>query len=114
MLERPHAYLREAAVCRPLFAEGTGYVTAIDTRAVGMIVVELGGGRQRAEDRIDPTVGLSGLSCLGQPVEAERPLAVIHAASEDGWEQAAATLRCAVCLGPEPPPSVPLVHDRIG
>ncbi len=114
LLERPHAYLREAAVCRPLFAEGTGYVTAIDTRAVGMIVVELGGGRQRAEDRIDPTVGLSGLSCLGQPVEAERPLAVIHAASEDDWEQAAATLRCAVRLGPEPPPSVPLVHDRIG
>jgi thymidine phosphorylase len=114
LLERPEAYLRKAAVCRPLFAKGTGYVTAIDTRAVGMVVVELGGGRQRAEDRIDPAVGLSGLSRLGQPVEAEQPLAVIHAASEDDWEQAAATLRRAVRLGPAPPPPTPLVHDHIG
>ena len=114
LLERPESHLPKAAVCRPLCAEGTGYITAIDTRAVGMIVVELGGGRQRAQDRIDPAVGLSGLCRLGQPMEAERPLAVIHAASEDDWEQAAAALRCAVRLGSAPPPPTPLVHDRIG
>lgn len=114
LLERPEAYLPQAAVCRPLLAEGMGFITAIDTRAVGMIVVELGGGRQRTDDRIDPAVGLSGLSGPQQPVVADTPLAVIHAASADDWKRAAAALREAVRLGPEPPPSAPLVHDRIG
>lgn len=114
LLERPEAYLPRAAMCRPVLAEGAGFITAIDTRAVGMIVVELGGGRQRTDDRVDPAVGLSELRGAGQPVTADSPLAVIHAASADDWQRAAAALRGAVRLGPEPPPSVPLVHDRIG
>jgi thymidine phosphorylase len=114
LLERPKAYLPEAAVIRPVFAADTGFIAAVDTRAVGLIVVELGGGRQRAEDRIDPAVGLSALSGPGQPVDADTPLAVIHASSEHDWQDAAAALRSAVRLGPEPPPSAPLVHDRIG
>jgi hypothetical protein len=39
---------------------------------------------------------------------------VIHAASEQDWQEAAGALRDAVRLGPEPPPTAPLVHDRIG
>jgi thymidine phosphorylase len=114
LLERPEAHLPEAAVSRPVFADGTGFITGIDTRAVGLIVVQLGGGRQRAEDRIDPAVGLSSLRGRGEPVDADTPLAVIHAAREQDWQDAAAALRDAVRLGPESLPAAPLVHDRIG
>jgi thymidine phosphorylase len=113
LLERPQAHLPQAAVVRPAFPEQPGFVNAIDTRALGMIVVELGGGRQRAEDRIDPAVGLSAIAAPGQQADSEAPLAVIHAASEDDWQRAAAALRRAVRLGPQAPPPRPLVLARL-
>ena len=57
---------------------------AIDTRALGLAVVELGGGRRRASDAIDHAVGLEHLLGLGASVEPDTPLARIHAADRDG------------------------------
>ena len=61
-----------------------GFVTAIDTRGLGLAVVELGGGRRRASDAIDHAVGLEALLGLGASVEPDTPLARIHAADEAG------------------------------
>ena len=60
-----------------------GFVAAIDTRALGLAVVELGGGRRLASDRIDHAVGLESLIGLGASVEPDTPLVRIHAASRD-------------------------------
>ena len=60
-----------------------GFVAGIDTRDLGLAVVELGGGRRRPADRIDHAVGLESLIGLGAAVEPDTPLARIHAASED-------------------------------
>ena len=56
--------------------------SAIDARAVGLAVVELGGGRARAADPIDPAVGLTELAGLGAEVSADAPLALVHARDE--------------------------------
>jgi thymidine phosphorylase len=80
-----------------------GVVTHVDARAVGLLVVRLGGGRERAEDDVDPAVGLSDVRGPGDAVSAERPIAVVHARSEADAESAAATLRRAVKIGDEPP-----------
>lgn len=114
LVERPEAYLPRAAVSRPVFADQTGFVTAIDTRTLGMIVVDLGGGRQHAEDRIDPAVGLSAIAGPGERAGSDAALAVIHAAGEDDWQRAAAALRRAVRIGPRAPAQRPLVRARFG
>jgi thymidine phosphorylase len=57
-------------------------LTAVDTRALGLAVVELGGGRRRAGQAVDPRVGLAGVCPLGSPVQAGQPLAWVHAADE--------------------------------
>src|SRR5262249_61358612 len=49
-------------------ARQAGFVVAIDAEAVGRAVVLLGGGRQRKEDRIDPTGGVDVLVKLGHEV----------------------------------------------
>lgn len=56
-----------------------GLVRAIDGEALGHVVVSLGGGRKRARDVIDPSVGLTDLARLGARVDKGDPLARIHA-----------------------------------
>ena len=90
-----------------------GVVTDVDARAIGLLVVALGGGRQRAEDSIDPAVGLTDMRGRGDAVGPDRPIAVVHARSEADAEAAAATLRRAVTVGDEAPEVRPPVLRRL-
>lgn len=113
ILEKPGLHLPAAAIARPVFSDRSGYVTAVDTKAVGTAVVQLGGGRRRAADTIDPAVGLASICSLGQQLDKHTPLAVVHAATETGWEIAATQLKAAVQLGRESPAIPPVIHGKI-
>ncbi|MEM9755060.1 MAG: thymidine phosphorylase, partial [Pseudomonadota bacterium] len=76
-----------------LFAETPGYVSAIDTAALGRAVISLGGGRRVETDRIDPAVGLTDIASIGMRADGERPLLRIHARDADAAEAVAAPLR---------------------
>lgn len=89
----------EATVQSEVLASATGVVTAIDTRALGEAVVALGGGRLRETDRIDPSVGLSGLAGLGDRVDAKTPLAMVHASSEVAATRASEAVIAAYRIG---------------
>ena len=108
------AQLPQAPVRRDWVAPRDGFIAAIDTRAVGLAVVALGGGRRRSADRIDPSVGLSALLPLGTAVQAGQALAQIHAANEAGADEAAAALAAAYQIGNEAPALSPVVLERIG
>jgi len=82
-------------------------------RAIGLAVVQLGGGRLRAGDRIDPAVGLSALSPVAQAVGPGAPLAVLHAGSESAWERAAEAVRNAITVAAETPAASPVVHSKV-
>lgn len=99
LAEHPWQHLPQAAVVRPVFAEGEGLVQGIDTRAVGLAVIALGGGRRRPEDAIDTSVGFSELALPGETVGADRPLAMVHARDAASAEEAARLLRTAYRLG---------------
>ena len=90
-----------------------GFVAGIDTRGLGLAVVELGGGRRRAADAIDHAVGLETLIGLGAAVEPDTPLARVHARTEAALEAAIARVRAAYRLHETPPDESPLVHHRI-
>jgi thymidine phosphorylase len=88
-------------------------VAHIDTRALGIAVIELGGGRRVASDKVDPAVGLTGLAGLAAHVSRDRPLALVHARDETTFERAAFALRKAYRLGSQPAPASPVL-DHIG
>ena len=113
LLQDPEAFLPLAPVIRPVFADSSGFISSIDTKAVGSTVVHLGGGRRRAEDTIDPAVGIAQIASVGQRVDSGIPLAFIHAASESGWEQAAALLKSAFQIGPEHDAGLPVIYARV-
>jgi thymidine phosphorylase len=99
LLENPAGHLPAAPIIRPVFPDEPGLVQSIDTRGVGQAVVALGGGRSRPQDAIDPAVGLVDLAGIGDHVGPQRPLGLVHARSEVGFEAAQARLRSAYRLG---------------
>ncbi|MBF9059069.1 thymidine phosphorylase [Rhodobacterales bacterium HKCCSP123] len=90
-----------------------GHVGRIDTRALGEVVVHLGGGRLRQDDRIDLAVGLTDIARIGDRVDPQRPLARIHAASEEAARAVVAEVRRAFTLVDGTPEAPPLIHERI-
>ena len=103
LVDAPDRYLAHAPVHLAVMPERAGAITEVDARAVGFLVVHLGGGRRRAEDAIDPAVGLADMRGVGAPVGADQPLAIIHARSAAAAEAAATALREAVTVADEPP-----------
>ncbi len=87
-VQRPAQYLPVAPVVVPVPAGQSGWLTSCRTRDVGMIVVELGGGRRKPSDTVDPSVGLSGILPMGTRVEKGEPIAFVHAASQDAAARA--------------------------
>jgi thymidine phosphorylase len=98
-------YLDKAEIIKPVFADESGVVSAMDTRAIGMAVVGMGGGRRVATDNIDYAVGFDSFIRLGQTANAETPIAVIHARTEEQWQQAADELKAAITIGGEYQPT---------
>ncbi|MEZ4463077.1 MAG: thymidine phosphorylase [bacterium] len=105
--------LPKAPKIEPFLAPQSGYVTAIDTRMVGLAALVLGAGRQQAEDAVDPRVGLVLAHRLGDRVEAGEPLLWIHH-DDVGLDDARRRLTEAWHIGDAPPAARPLVLDRIG
>lgn len=81
-IEKMDDYLPAPMLSKAVYADKPSIVSAMDTRALGMAVVSMGGGRRRASDKIDYSVGLSEMVQLGEQADNNRPLAVIHAATE--------------------------------
>lgn len=97
LMDRPEKYLAPAPVVRAFYPARKGAVSAIDARAVGIAIVEMGGGRARPPDGIDHAVGLTDIAQLGEDVgQGARPLAVIHARDENSWQKAAESLTAAM------------------
>ena len=110
LIDRPEM-LPRAPVIRSV-PTPAGVVSTIDATRLGQIVVRLGGGRIRASDRVDPRVGLSDMAKLGDHVGPDRPLAMVHAASEADADLAVSAVQSAYKLG-ETSSGGPLVRFRV-
>jgi len=80
---RLEAGLPVAAVQLPVASTGDGYVESIDALEVGLAGLELGVGRKRKEDRVDPSAGIVIQAPVGTRVRAGEPLATVHARTVD-------------------------------
>ncbi len=98
--------LPQAPVVLPVPSRASGYVKRVDALAVALAAAALGAGRRRAEDTVDPSVGVSALVKVGEYVRTGDALCVVHAASDAAATEAAAALLHAVELGDDPPTGV--------
>ena len=91
--------MRQSLIARPVFADEEGAVSSIATRDLGLAVIELGGGRRRADDKIDHSVGLDQLLGKNFRADMNTPLCIIHAADEAAFDRAENIVKAAYRIG---------------
>lgn len=112
-VEKAAHYLPVSNVQIPVRAVVDGYISAIDTRAVGMSVVALGGGRMHPKDQIDPVVGVTDILPLGSAVKAGDVLAVIHAQTQVKADTAAQMVQQAMGICEAKSQACPVIYETV-
>lgn len=97
-----------------VLSSADGYLYATDCERLGLACVALGGGRQRREDAIDPSVGFIVHHKIGDAVRRGEPLCTIHYNSEASRDEAMQLIEPSLHIATEPPQRQPLVHRVIG
>jgi thymidine phosphorylase len=99
-MDRPAKYLKGAPFVKDFIPAQKFRVSAVDARAIGIGIVELGGGRARPTDTIDHSVGLTHVAQIGEEVGGGgKPLATIHAKDEAGYKHMCDVLSAAMTAG---------------
>lgn len=113
IIDKYQQHLPAAPITRAVYAADAGYVAAVDAFEVGTAIIELGGGRRSMGDELDLSVGVTDVAPVGTAVDKQRPLAVIHAASDDAAQLAAAMIREAYEISDSPPAERPLIYKTL-
>ena len=113
LVENTDKHLESAPVVLPVPALRAGFISAVNTRGLGLAVVSLGGGRRRPSDAIDFAVGLSGLVELGDAISVGQPLALVHARTQEAAQQAVREVQAAYVLGDQKPAPNPVIYRTI-
>lgn len=105
--------LPTAPVTVDLRAPKRGFVAEIDPLELGLVAVSMGAGRTRADQAVDPVVGIELFAKRGDRVEKGGTLARLHVRTEQAARDVEARVLGAFRLAPRPPKGRPLVIERI-
>ncbi len=114
LFEKRDNHLKLSSVVKPVLAGKAGHVAAMDTRAIGMAVVALGGGRTNPSQAVDHSVGFTEICQIGDSVQADQPLAMVYARSEAEAEDAVNRFQAAVTISEAAVNAGPIVAQTIG
>jgi thymidine phosphorylase len=101
--EKADAYLPQAAHTKPIFAPQAGYVTAMDTRAIGVSIIKLKGGRSVPDEKLDLATGYTEFVQIGDYVDEKTPLAMVHYQDEAQFIAAKQDIQQAITITNEKP-----------
>ncbi len=113
-IARAGHHLPAAPIIHEVKAPQAGHVASVDTRAIGVAIVTLGGGRIRPQDPIDHAVGVTALQPIGARMEEGEPVALVHARSHDDAAAAVQVIESAYGFSERKPRTVNPVFRRIG
>lgn len=94
-------------------AESSGFVSSVDTFAVGRAICDIGGGRVFAEDKIDHAVGFAGLKKIGDRVTLGEAIGVIHCRQQAQADAISEKLQAAYRIAKEKPRIPKLIKAKV-
>lgn len=112
-LERPELYPHAARLTAEVRSNSGGFVTTIDTLRVGILSMELGAGRQRLDERIDPGAGIIFRKKVGDKVEKGDTLATVYTDRGDVLRQVVSSLTGCFGIAQEVVPQRSVVRAYI-
>ncbi len=107
------ALLPQARECELFAAPRRGFVVRVEPRMIGYGITDLGGGRTKTTDSVDPTVGFVITAKPGDWVEAGEPLATVFARDARGVAAGRECLGQAIAIGEGAEPPLPPVSHRV-
>ncbi|MEW6059442.1 MAG: thymidine phosphorylase [Actinomycetota bacterium] len=110
----PWAVLPKAPVTTSVVAVRNGFLAAVDAEEIGRASSELGAGRKKKGDPVDPAVGLVFRCKVGDRLEPGQEIGVVHARDEAAGQACAARVLSALSWSEEPVMAPPLVHGWHG
>ncbi len=114
VVDDPTGVLPAAPIVRPILAPSDGYLAVVEAEAIGRASADLGAGRKRKGDPVDPAVGIVFRSKIGDRVEAGQELGAVHARDESRAAACVARVLGALEWTDAPVDPVPLVHGWFG
>lgn len=100
--DNPEQYMPKAEIIKPVYADEKGYVSAMQTRDIGMLIVGLKGGRVHPNQKLDYATGFTKFCQIGDYVDNHKPLAFIHARTEEQFEATSNALKKHITIGDKP------------
>ncbi len=113
ILQNKFSTFTKSPIIKPVKSNKIGVISKIDTRALGLAVVELGGGRKRTDDIINHSVGLTNVLGLGEKIINNQELAIIHAQTENQFKQAEKIIQNAYTISDEDVVSTPTIIEYL-
>lgn len=92
---------KRAKYIEPIYANKSGYISAIDTRQIGLGVIMLGGGRTHPAQKINYTTGFTSFCQIGDKVDKKTPLCYIHSEDKDIMPSVSKVIRDAITISEE-------------
>ena len=112
-VEKSDEYLPVAENILDFPSPSSGYLKSVNGRILGQAVIELGGGRKQADDKLDLSVGLDQFIRIGKNVEQGDPILRIHSSNDLDMDRAKNLLSEAFQFSENPVESNPLILESI-
>ena len=104
---------KRAKYIEPIYANKSGYISAIDTRQIGLGVIMLGGGRTHPAQKINYTTGFTSFCQIGDKVDKKTPLCYIHSEDKDIMPSVSKVIRDAITISEEKPKNKSVIIGKI-
>jgi pyrimidine-nucleoside phosphorylase len=111
--DNPEILLDTNIIKSEIVAADDGYVSGIDASSIGEAIGLIGGGRIKAEDRVDAAVGYVCETRIGDKINVGETLGVLYSRDEAQAHQISEKLRSAYKIGDEKPPQSKLIKEII-
>lgn len=110
-LSNPWSSMQKANVLMDIKATQSGFLSAMNTRGIGMSVVGLGGGRTAPLQDVDHTVGFDSVLPLGEKVSTGDIIARVHAKDVESAKLATQQYNEALSYSDEKPELSPIIYS---
>ena len=96
-----------------IFSEQKGWVKKILTRDLGLILIELGGGRKQVTDKINFAVGYDNVLSVGDKADETKPLLTLHANTKEEAESVRKKIQNCFTISDNEEKKLPVIYETI-
>jgi pyrimidine-nucleoside phosphorylase len=96
-----------------ILSDADGYVESINALEIGLACIDLGAGRKKIRDKIDPNAGVVFKKKIGDPIQRGERVATIYADRREGISSAKSRIEGAIRYSASRPQARPLILSKI-